>query len=66
MIILRIFRYREITARTKFDACCCDTDKMHAAAIQTEKLVLLRKSPLLKNRSFLWSDFKNLKSVGVP
>jgi hypothetical protein len=26
-IFSRIFRYREIATRTKFDACCCDTDK---------------------------------------
>jgi hypothetical protein len=34
--------------------------------LQSKKLVLHQESPLLQNRSFLTSDFKNLKSVGEP
>jgi hypothetical protein len=34
--------------------------------LQSEKLILHRESPLLKNRSLLKSDLKNLKRVGTP
>jgi hypothetical protein len=40
--------------------------RLIAKSVQSEKPVLHRELPFLKNRSFLTGDYKILKAVGEP